>query len=95
MVFIHIPSAMIVLGVAGGLGLATYKGGGIIAFIDCAKRFCIPAGVIGAMIGIIQMLQNLKDPDQLGSGMAVALLTAFYGVVCHCVADAIVTKTAD
>lgn len=36
-------------------------------------------GMIGTLIGLIQMLQNLDDPSKIGSGMAVALLTTFYG----------------
>ena len=36
-------------------------------------------GMIGTLIGLVQMLQNLSSPDQIGAGMAVALLTTFYG----------------
>jgi chemotaxis protein MotA len=36
-------------------------------------------GMIGTLIGLVQMLKNLSSPDQIGSGMAVALLTTFYG----------------
>lgn len=38
-------------------------------------------GMIGTLIGLINMLQNLKDADSLGPNMAVALITTFYGVV--------------
>ncbi len=38
-------------------------------------------GMIGTLIGLIQMLQQLDDPSQIGSGMAVALLTTLYGAV--------------
>lgn len=38
-------------------------------------------GMIGTLIGLIQMLSELDDPSQLGSGMAVALLTTFYGAL--------------
>ncbi len=38
-------------------------------------------GMIGTLIGLIQMLQELDDPDQVGVGMAVALLTTLYGAV--------------
>ena len=34
---------------------------------------------IGTIIGLIQMLANLQDQAQIASGMAVALLTTFYG----------------
>ncbi|MCP4804256.1 MAG: motility protein A [Proteobacteria bacterium] len=36
-------------------------------------------GMIGTLIGLVQMLQNLSDPAAIGPAMAVALLTTFYG----------------
>ncbi|NLW86602.1 MAG: motility protein A [Planctomycetes bacterium] len=36
-------------------------------------------GMIGTLIGLIQMLQSLDDPSQIGGGMATALITTFYG----------------
>ena len=38
-------------------------------------------GMIGTLIGLILMLANLDDPDALGPGMAVALITTFYGSI--------------
>ena len=38
-------------------------------------------GLIGTIIGLIQMLANLQDQAQIASGMAVALLTTFYGAM--------------
>lgn len=38
-------------------------------------------GMIGTLIGLIQMLANLDDPSSIGSGMAIALLTTFYGAL--------------
>ncbi len=38
-------------------------------------------GMIGTLIGLIQMLRNLDSPDSIGSGMATALLTTFYGAL--------------
>ena len=38
-------------------------------------------GLIGTLIGLVQMLGNLKDPSTIGPAMAVALLTTFYGAV--------------
>ncbi|MEM6681686.1 MAG: MotA/TolQ/ExbB proton channel family protein [Pseudomonadota bacterium] len=48
-------------------------------------------GLIGTLIGLVQMLGQLNDPAALGPAMAVALLTTFYGaflahVVCHPIA---------
>ena len=36
-------------------------------------------GMIGTLIGLINMLQDMSDPDALGPNMAVALVTTFYG----------------
>jgi len=38
-------------------------------------------GMIGTLIGLVQMLQNMDDPSSIGPAMAVALLTTFYGSV--------------
>ena len=37
--------------------------------------------MIGTLIGLVQMLVNLHDPKSVGPGMAVALLTTFYGAL--------------
>lgn len=49
---------------------------------DVFKRMGIysPAfGMLGTLIGLIQMLAKLNDPSSVGPAMAVALLTTFYG----------------
>jgi chemotaxis protein MotA len=38
-------------------------------------------GMIGTLIGLIQMLRKLEDPESIGAGMAVALITTFYGAL--------------
>ncbi|MFA5238935.1 MAG: MotA/TolQ/ExbB proton channel family protein [Phycisphaerae bacterium] len=38
-------------------------------------------GMIGTLIGLVQMLSNLSDPSGIGAGMAVALITTFYGAL--------------
>ena len=38
-------------------------------------------GMIGTLIGLVLMLSNLTSPDQIGGGMAAALLTTFYGAL--------------
>ena len=52
------------------IGLVEYMGGASPAL-----------GMIGTLIGLVQMLQNLDDPSAIGPAMAVALLTTFYGSV--------------
>ena len=46
-----------------------------------ASRYLVGSGLIGMLIGLIQMLRNLSDPSSIGAGMAVALLTVFYAVI--------------
>lgn len=38
-------------------------------------------GMIGTLIGLVIMLQNLSDPSSIGPAMGIALLTTFYGSV--------------
>jgi chemotaxis protein MotA len=38
-------------------------------------------GLIGTLIGLVQMLQQMDDPTKIGPAMAVALLTTFYGSI--------------
>jgi len=44
-------------------------------------EFSPAMGLIGTLIGLVQMLGNLQDPSTIGPSMAVALLTTFYGAV--------------
>ncbi|MHC4186124.1 MAG: motility protein A [Planctomycetota bacterium] len=54
------------------------RGKKILEFMGAAA----PAfGMIGTLIGLIQMLRSLDSPDSIGGGMAVALLTTFYGAL--------------
>lgn len=38
-------------------------------------------GLIGTLIGLVQMLGNLEDPAKIGPAMALALLTTMYGAI--------------
>ena len=38
-------------------------------------------GMLGTLVGLIQMLSLLASPDRLGPAMAIALLTTFYGML--------------
>jgi len=38
-------------------------------------------GLIGTLVGLVQMLTNLADPSSIGPSMAIALLTTFYGAI--------------
>ena len=47
------------------------------AFGDVAPAM----GMIGTLIGLVQMLSNMEDPKSIGPAMAVALLTTLYGAM--------------
>jgi len=49
-------------------------------------------GMIGTLVGLVQMLANMSDPAAIGPAMAVALLTTLYGAV---IANAFATPMAD
>ena len=36
-------------------------------------------GMIGTLVGLVGMLQNMSDPKAIGPAMAIALLTTLYG----------------
>jgi len=46
-----------------------------------AAEFAPAMGLIGTLVGLVQMLGTLDDPGSIGPSMAVALLTTFYGAV--------------
>jgi chemotaxis protein MotA len=63
---------------------------------DCAPAF----GMIGTLIGMVQMFANMTDPSKLGPYMAVALLATFYGAAvanlfCLPIADKLHLKQSD
>jgi chemotaxis protein MotA len=63
---------------------------------DCAPAF----GMIGTLIGMVQMFANMTDPSKLGPFMATALLATLYGAVvanilCLPIADKLHLKLAD
>lgn len=49
--------------------------------IDAIGSAAPAFGMIGTLIGLVQMLRTLDDPSKIGLGMAVALLTTLYGAV--------------
>ena len=54
------------------VGQSIFKGMG-----DSAPAF----GMIGTLVGLVQMLSTMDDPSAIGPAMAVALLTTLYGAV--------------
>tara|TARA_B100001248_G_scaffold245670_1_gene215701 strand:- start:6090 stop:6854 length:765 start_codon:yes stop_codon:yes gene_type:complete len=49
-------------------------------------------GMIGTLVGLVQMLANMSDPDAIGPAMATALLTTLYGAF---IANVVSTPIAD
>jgi chemotaxis protein MotA len=47
---------------------------------DAAGGFAPTIGIIGAVIGLIQVMQHLQDINQVGKGIAVAFVATIYGV---------------
>jgi chemotaxis protein MotA len=63
---------------------------------DCAPAF----GMVGTLLGMVQMFANMTDPSKLGPFMATALLATLYGAVvanmwCLPLADKLHLKLAD
>lgn len=48
---------------------------------ETAANFAPAFGMIGTLIGLINMLRTLDDPSTIGPNMSVALVTTFYGSV--------------
>ncbi|HPU41887.1 motility protein A [Acetivibrio clariflavus] len=73
------------------------KGAGF--FKTLAAQF--PAwGMIGTLIGLIQLLLSLDDPSKIGPAMSVALVTTFYGsvlanLICNPIANKLSTKSKE
>jgi len=51
------------------------------AMISKAGELSPAWGMIGTIVGLILMLQQLNNPDELGPAIAIALITTFYGVL--------------
>ncbi len=62
------------------------------ALFDNLGKYAPAFGMIGTLVGLVIMLQNMEDPSTIGPAMAVALLTTFYGAV---IANLIAMPIAD
>ncbi|QEP43188.1 flagellar motor protein [Ectothiorhodospiraceae bacterium BW-2] len=47
---------------------------------ESAGGYTPTIGIIGAVLGLIQVMENLSDPSKLGHGIAVAFVATIYGV---------------
>lgn len=53
----------------------------VIGFWDKLSAMGPAWGMIGTLIGLVNMLQDISDPSTIGPNMSVALITTFYGAV--------------
>ncbi len=68
--------------------------------LDDFGKYAPAFGMIGTLLGLILMLQNMDDPSAIGPGMAVALMTTLYGalvsnVVTGPIGDKIAVKSGE
>jgi len=49
--------------------------------LETFGKYAPALGMIGTLIGLVAMLKNMDNPSNIGSGMAVALLTTMYGAI--------------
>jgi chemotaxis protein MotA len=88
--FLHKGLSMVIDGAGGDevdevmrrdLQATTQRHGRSASVLRKAAEYAPAMGLIGTLIGLVQMLGNLDDPSAIGPSMAVALLTTFYGAV--------------
>ncbi len=48
---------------------------------ESAGGYAPTIGIIGAVLGLIHVMENLADPTRLGAGIAVAFVATIYGLV--------------
>ena len=65
------------------------------ALLDTWGKYAPAMGMIGTLIGLVIMLQNMDDPSKIGPGMAVAILTTLYGaMIANCICGPISDRLA-
>lgn len=51
------------------------------ACFESMAQYAPAFGLVGTLVGLVQMLRGMQDPAQIGPGLAIALLTTLYGVL--------------
>ena len=93
--FIDFTGIAFVVIAACGLSLMRYKkGDGRENFFKSLKKYAIPCGILGCLIGTIHIaLHSLNtgmvNPANVFGGFGVALLTVFYGLILYFIIDAL------
>jgi chemotaxis protein MotA len=62
------------------LGIYEEEMGGAAKVWESTGGYTPTVGIIGAVLGLIHVMENLNDPSKLGSGIAVAFVATVYGV---------------
>ncbi len=62
------------------IGFLEEKINGAAKVWESAGGFAPTVGILGAVLGLIHVMENLSDPSKLGSGIAVAFVATVYGV---------------
>ncbi len=61
--------------------VSTARNARVVQLFDTMGSYAPALGLIGTVIGLVQMLANLSDPSTVGPAMSIALLTTFYGAI--------------
>jgi hypothetical protein len=92
--FINFPSIAIIVLIAGGLTLMRYqKGVPRAELLASVKIYCLLSGVIGGMIGLLQVAFSFHGRETINipglfAGLGVCLLIVFYSLILYCIIDA-------
>lgn len=62
------------------MDLTEHHGNAAAKIFETAGGFCPTVGILGAVLGLIHVMNNLSDPSALGPGIAVAFVATIYGV---------------
>lgn len=62
------------------IGMMEHKGEAEAKVFEAAGGYSPTIGIIGAVLGLIQVMKNLADIDEVGRGIAVAFVATVYGV---------------
>jgi chemotaxis protein MotA len=62
------------------MDLAEHHAEGEAKVFECAGGYAPTIGIIGAVMGLIQVMKNLANIDEVGHGIAVAFVATVYGV---------------
>jgi chemotaxis protein MotA len=62
------------------IGHAEESGEGPAKVLEAAGGYAPTVGILGAVLGLIHVMENLSDPSKLGAGIAVAFVATVYGV---------------